>query len=309
MKTIATSLFLLLNGVILAQTSPILNQKLTDYFVYDPSRTGYSGGSLVFTHQQLSSGLNNAPVTDFLGAHTRLFFDRVGIGGSVYYQQAGITKNYRITLNGAYHLKLNDQFQLSFGLSPEFTRGELDFESIFVIDSDDQVINEFGNKSSFDISSGMSLHHTLFDLGIVANRLMSITQGSDSERLFSGMYSAYLQGKIPVRSELDLFEPMAFFNVFQDGTSQIDVGGFYQYEDILYAGLMYRTPSIAAFSLGYLIKSRLIIGYTFQTPLGNSEAIGNSHEVTIRFNFNKQYFDLIKGQRNTTTISPEKKGN
>ncbi|MFK7952719.1 MAG: type IX secretion system membrane protein PorP/SprF, partial [Ekhidna sp.] len=166
MKYTATLLlFLSFFGSIQAQTNPIFNQKMTDYFTYDPSRTGFSGGSLVFTHQQLSSGLESAPSTQFLGGHTRFFYDRVGVGGSIYYQQAGITKTYRITLNGAYHLQLNDQYKLSFGLAPEFSRGELNFENIFVIDSDDQVINNYGNQSDFDISSGISLHHALFDVG------------------------------------------------------------------------------------------------------------------------------------------------
>lgn len=295
-------------GYSFSQSSPIFNQKLTDYFTYDPSRTGFSGGSLVFTHQQLSGNLENSPSTSFLGAHTRFFYDQVGVGGSIYYQESGIVKTYRIAINGAYHMKLNDQLKLSFGLAPEMTRGELDFEKLFVLDSNDPVIENYGNETNFDLSSGVSVNHRLFDAGLVMNRMISLTQGVNSGRAFPGVYSAYLQGKIGIRSNKDLIEPMVFVNQHQDGTTQIDVGGFYTYENLVYAGAMYRTNSIISLSIGYAVKSRLIFGYAYQLPIGSSE-VNNAHEITLRWNFNKQYYDLQKPSRDQKTISPEKKSN
>ena len=307
---IFNALMLLVSLMAGAQTSPIFNQKMTDYFTYDPSRTGFSGGSAVFTHQQLSTGLQNAPQTDFFGAHTRLGFDQFGLGGSLYYQESGIIRTYRITASGAYHMKINDQYGLSFGLAPEITRGELNFQDLFVIDMNDPVILNYGNKTDFDVSSGIGLHHDRFDAGIVMNRMMSITQGLSSNRAFQGSYSVYVQGKVPVRSNFDVIEPMLFLNRFQDGTSQIDVGGFYNYENLLFLGAMYRTKSLVSMSLGYNVKNRVILGYSYQTPIGSSvSAIGSAHEITLRFNFNKQFYDQQQPKRDVQTISPAKKGN
>ena len=293
-----------------AQTAPIFNQKVTDYFTYDPSRTGYSGGSIVFTHQQLSTGFENAPQTNFLGGHTRVLFDQIGLGGSIYYQKAGIVNTYRIAFSGAYHMNLNEQMKLSFGLAPELTRGELDFQELFVLDMDDPLIQNYGNNAQFDVSSGISLHHTFFHAGLVMNRMISLTQGTGSNSPFPGSYSAYLQGKLAVRSNLDLIEPMLFYNRFQDRTSQLDVGGFYTYENLIFLGVMYRTKSQLSGSLGYNVKNRLILGYSYQTPIGDELAtINAAHEVSIRINLNKHYFELQGPRREQQTISPELKGN
>ncbi len=303
---LSLGLFLAYSGI--GQSIPIVNQKMTDYFTYDPSRTGLSGGSLVFSHQQLATGFENSPITNFLGGHTRILFDQIGLGGNLYYQESGIIRTYRIVASGAYHMRLNDDLKVSFGIAPEFTRGELNFQELFVLDMDDPVLQNYGTDSGFDVSSGVSLHHRIFDAGVVLNRMISVTQGSESTRAFPGVVSVYGQGKMTMRSELDLLEPMVFVNRYQDGTTQVDVGGFYTYENLIFAGLMYRTQSQLAMSLGYNVKSRLVLGYSYQTPISSSTPISSAHEITIRVNLNKQYFESQGLQRDADTISPELKG-
>lgn len=309
-KLIVAAMLLVVGQSSFGQSTPLFNQKLTDYFNYDPSRTGWSGGSAIFTHQRLSSAAPNAPITNYAGAHTRLWYDRLGVGGGLFLQQTGIFNTYRFGVNVAYHLKMNDQISLSFGLSPEFIRGELDLADVFVLDAGDPVIDNYANDMEFDVTTGVSIHHSLFDAGIVAHRLQALFAGEDDPRAFSGMMGVYAQGKMPVRYGKDLIEPMLFFNRLQDGSNQVDIGGFYTFEELVFFGAMYRTPSIASLNLGYYIKSKLILGYSFQTPLNsNRTVIGSSHEITVRFNFNKQYFESRDRGGDTDSISPAKKGN
>ncbi|MDA0194781.1 MAG: type IX secretion system membrane protein PorP/SprF [Bacteroidetes bacterium] len=95
----------------------------------------------------------------------------------------------------------------------------------------------------------------------------------------------------PIRNGKDLIEPRINYRKETDNKSRVSTALFYTYDDLIILGSSYLSGSIWGFSLGFNINYRYVIGYSIET--GTTNAIintGMSHEISIRFNFNKNYY-------------------
>ncbi|MCP4521297.1 MAG: type IX secretion system membrane protein PorP/SprF, partial [Cytophagales bacterium] len=60
-------------------------------------------------------------------------------------------------------------------------------------------------------------------------------------------------------------------------------------------------------SVGMQIAHRYVVGYTYQSSLGELTSLygANTHEITLRYNFNKQYYnreDFLLESKSIKTI-------
>lgn len=287
------TIFLGISCSVQGQLLPVFTQKLSDNFLYDPSVTGLSGGSVVLSHKRLWTELQGAPVTTFAAVHTRVKQDRLGIGGSIYYEEANILQNVHASLSTAYHLPLSSKFGLSFGLAGEAYQSRLNTEGKYIPDVTDPTIANFDDGLKADVAFGMNLHHDLYRVGVSVNRLSVATSTEKQETSLLSSYStAYVSGFLPVRSGLDRIEPTLVYRQQAGGESQLDAMLFYDYKQTLILGASYRTGGILGFSTGYNFENRFVLGFTYETLTGDfSSDTGGSYEIVCRFNFNKQYYE------------------
>ncbi len=294
MKTL--TLFCLFSFVYIsaqAQLLPIFTQKLSDNFLYDPSVTGLSGGSAVLSHKRLWSEVQGAPVTTFASAHTRLKQDRLGIGGSIYYEEANIFQNAHASLSAAYHLPLNEAMGLSFGLAGEAYQTRLNTNGKYIPDATDQLLTNFDDGIKADVSFGMNLHHSLFRVGASVNRLtVAFDSDKQTTSLLTSFATLYASSFLPVRDGLDRLEPSLVYRQQFGSEGQLDAMLFYDYKQTIIFGASYRTGGIVGLSTGYNFENRLVLGFTYEMLTGDfSNQVGASYEFVVRFNFNKQYYE------------------
>lgn len=292
-KVLIISVFLGMSYMVEAQLLPIFTQKLSDNFLYDPSVTGLSGGSAVLGHKRLWTELQGAPVTTFAAAHTRIKQDRLGIGGSVFYEEANILQNIHASLSGAYHLPINSKLGISFGLAGEAYQTRVNEGSKYIHDSNDPTIKNFDDGLKADVTFGANLHHDFYRIGFSVNRLSVATSSAKQETSLLNSYStAYASASLPLRSKLDRLEPAIVYRQQAGGEGQIDAMIFYDYDQRIILGTSYRTGGIIGFSTGYNFENRFIVGFTYETLTGDfSNETGAAYEIVCRFNFNKQYYE------------------
>ncbi|MFN7014483.1 MAG: PorP/SprF family type IX secretion system membrane protein, partial [Bacteroidia bacterium] len=107
--------------------------------IYNPAVAGNSNkihANLVARQQWM--GVENAPSTQFLNAHTWLEKIGGGVGLVILNDKLGFENSLTARLNYAYHLKLSEKATISAGLSAGFINKRLDGTKLIFEEAGDQ---------------------------------------------------------------------------------------------------------------------------------------------------------------------------
>lgn len=274
------------------QDIPLFSQKLTNSFIYNPSFAGLDFGSFTYSRRQNYSGVEGAPVNNFISLHTPFSNYRFGVGLNVFQEEVNILKNTYYSAAFAYHINFNKYSKLSFGLSGELNTlrvngADINFEEV----SQDVVLDNLraGKNNNADFSFGASYANQYVKLGLALNRLGTAWLKSDSTKLLSNFYSGFAQGTIRLRGDQDMLEPYVAYRKFSETNNSWDAGLFYTYNNKVTAGAAARKGGVFNFTLAYHLSKYLMIGYSREMLTGGVGGfVGASNEFTVRLDFNNQ---------------------
>lgn len=296
-----------------SQDVPLFTQKLTNSFLYNPAVAGNSVGSLTLSRRQFWSGVLDAPATNFFSVHTPFGRYKYGTGINFYQDQIGVTQNLYASAAFAYHIHMTDTRIFSMGISGEYDNQKLNPGRYDAVDVDDDLLTRGGSVSNIDFSFGLNYKSKYVTVGASANRLKSLVGVADSSNNFPAYYSGTLRFTLPVSNERDVLEPMVTFRGFAQGSSQIDAGLFYTYNDMITLGGSYRTggSGIINATLGVKVLKSVTIGYSRDMYMGDvSKAVGATNEFTLRFDFmNEAFYTRVKNAKviNTRALAVRRK--
>jgi type IX secretion system PorP/SprF family membrane protein len=304
LKKLLLALVVLCCGVaVKGQDVPLFTQKLTNSFLYNPSVAGNTFGSITLSHRKLWSGVQDAPVTNFLSFHTPIAKHRFGVGLNFYQDRIGVTENLFGSAAFGYHIKITDNSMLSFGVSAEYNNLKINLSKIDVNDPvDDLLTNKNGSESHIDFSFGTSFKAKYFTVGASVNRLNTLSGLQDSITNFPAFYTGFLLFRLPLANERDLLEPVINYRALIDGSSQIDAGLYYTFKEFATLGGSYRSGGAINLTGSVRINKSILLGYSRDIYSGDvSKGIGASNEFTIRFDFRDESYYTNK--RNSRAIS------
>lgn len=281
-----------------AQDAPLFTQKLTNSFLYNPSVAGNTFGSITLSHRKFWSGVQGSPSTTFFSAHTPFGQHRFGTGLNFYQDKVGITTAIYASAAFAYHIRINDNNMLSFGVSGEFNNMKLGGAD--VIHEGDPLLGA-DSRSAVDFSFGTSYKSKYFQLGAAANRLNALTGVIDTVTQFPAFYSGFFQLNLPFADEKLLFEPMVTVRSFAKSSPQIDAGAYLTGYNTVMIGGSYRTGGTINASAAFKWKN-VMVGYSRDIVTGDfRQGLGATNEISIRFDFNDQSYYMK--QRNARAIN------
>ena len=304
-----------------AQDIPLFSQKLTNSFIYNPSFAGLGFGSFTFSHRRNYSGVEGAPVNNFLSLHTPFAGSRFGIGANVFQEDVNILKNTYYSAAFAYHIAFNKYSKLSFGVSGEINNLRVNGADVnFDLAVEDVVLNSLlqsGKNSNADFSFGTSFINQYFKLGVALNRIGTAWLKSDSSNLLSNYYSGFFQGNVRLRGDQDLLEPYVAYRKFSESNNTWDAGLYYTVNGKIMVGAAARKGGVYNFTAAYHFSKNLMVGYSREMlTQGLGGFVGASNEFTIRLDFNNQaakvkfrddYKSSLSYRRKTLTTSAAKR--
>lgn len=293
-KVIVALLFTLVNWIsihsVAGQQLQLFQQKTTDDFLLNPGFVGLSGGSASFNYRRQWSGVEGTPQIFYANVHTVIKEDQFSVGVNAYSNRSNLIENMRVSLASAYILNLNSDFKLSFGLGVELVQDQLDESSSFIKDPDDPILANFNNNLQADLYSGVVLKHEYFDFGLSAGRMIA----SSSDGVLASYYSASLNGYYPLQYGRGIIEPRLLYLRYQDFEDIYNAALFYTLDDRYIVGLSYQSGTIVGSSVGLKLENRYVLAYSPSMKLGQSGFdLGVSHEITLRYNFNNQYYRTV----------------
>src|ERR1700721_1084795 len=175
--TLIPLIILLLGRVSNAQQLPIYSQYILNDFSMNPPVAGTQGYFNIKSDNRFQwIGITDAPRTYILTFDGPITPQHIGIGTYVFTDITGPTRRTGFTSSYSYHLKLNKDLNLSFGLSVGVLQFSMDGQAIALEQSNDQaMVNQLESAVLPDFAAGVYLYSSNFYLGFAAPQIIPMT--------------------------------------------------------------------------------------------------------------------------------------
>lgn len=280
----------LLSTESLAQQKVQFTQYMFNGLVINPAYAGADEAlSLTFIHRNQWAGVEGAPKTQTLSGHTLFKKKKVGLGLIFTNDKIGVHNNFNFLTNYAYHLQIDNDSYLSFGLQAGLHNRRSDYSSVFEGSGNDPGLNyALVSHTFFDFGAGLYFRSPRLHIGFSIPEIIpqQITLNDTLSTRFSEvnnfLYSRYL---ISLNDDVNL-EPSLLLKYINGVPLSYDMNMNFVYRNVLTTGLSYRRNESIDFLLKGQVTPQLQIGYSYDYPIGRISALFNaSHEVMIHYLF------------------------
>ena len=291
---IATALTMLLTcvvpGKIYGQQPVQYTQYMFNGLLINPAYAGAEGPlSLTFIQRSQWTGVEGAPSTETLSAHSLFKEKKMGLGVSVVNDRIGIHKNLNALANYAYHVRIDHDTYLSMGIRAGVHNRRSDYLSLIGdMNSDPHLQNPSISHTSFDFGAGVYFRSSNFHVGIsVPEILPQRLQVNDSLTIEMGNTNYFLFSKyrLSLSDVIDL-EPGTLIKYLPGLPFSFDVSMNVIFHEAITTGISYRKNESVDFLLKAQVTPQLQFGYAYDYPINKIARISNgSHEMMVSYFF------------------------
>ncbi len=282
---------LILVGTLQAQQLPLYSQYMMNRFLINPAITGNVDFiPLRLTARQQWVGIDNAPSTQAISAHTLLGNKKMGVGGYMFADRFGPETKIGIQANYAYILELNSiNSKLSFGLAFKAFQYKLDYTMMTAIDDDDPSLNNTAETAFVpDADFGVYLQGERYYAGISATQLIELPitiSGQDIEKNSMIRHYYILGGyKFQVSDKFEI-EPSTLLKGTEKTPFQADINVKGIYQQNYWLGVSYRTSNSIIAMIGLKYQG-FVFGYAFDYATSDIQNFqSGTHEIILGYNF------------------------
>ena len=278
--------------VLKAQQLPQITQYMENNYAINPAFAGmYDYYQLNTTVRNMWVGVPDAPKTTILSIYGKRS-ENIGIGGSVYSDQAAALSRIGGNVSYAYHAKLSDQIKISLSLSAGFLQYKIIKDQLSVQDPNDPLF--MGGdviRSLPDATFGTVVYANKWYAGISVPQLLANNVDHQDRNVMNSQDDTDGDGKLDrhyyivgaYKHEINPFwsvEPTLLFKS-SSTTNQFDVGLRGIWDDKLWLGTSYRSNGDISAIAGYTISDRYTIGYSVDML----NDLGMTHEFVLGIKF------------------------
>ena len=312
MRKLAFILFLFLIGnLTFGQQLPLFSQYLYNKFLINPAVAGSDGyTSVSLTAREQWVGYAGAPRTFSFSWQTRMLKKsfilkqtkvkravyrpksdgKVGFGGYIFSDKNGLIQRTGFQVAYAYHMWLQKNTQLSFGLAFTGYYYKIDETQINFEDPNEPWMNNNLRRGIFvpDLTFGAYLLNANYSLGFSADQLSEASAkiGGPAYKNFSMSRQYYLFGSYDFSlSSNTIIQPSFLLKMSEQIKPQADIGATYIYNQGFWVGLAYRTSGAMIANIGVKFQN-MFFGYAYDYTLQEIQSITyGTHEITVALKF------------------------
>lgn len=286
-----------------SQQLPIFSLYRDNGFVLNPSLAGAEKSAYITaTGRKQWTNIDKAPHTESLSFEAPFHDKDIGLGGFLMNDQTGPTSFTTAYVSYAYHLEFEkvDPFQfsdflrystISFGISASLSQYRLRSDELVLEEPNDQAIID-NRKSTFLPNAGLGINYQYknYYLGFSVPRIVELTsrfqdKGSTTTLQKVNHYYTTIGAKYSFIRTWEV-EPLIWFKAVPNAPLQADVNVRVIWEEILWAGIGYRTTRIGFADAGVILNDHWHIGYAVDFPVSPEYPnLGTSHEIVLRYRF------------------------
>jgi type IX secretion system PorP/SprF family membrane protein len=302
-------LFVSCSCFLTAQQLPDYTQYPSQLFALNPAYTGTKGTLDVrASYRRQWMGYEGAPETRFVGAHSRLFKGKLGLGGTLYQDFTGPSRRFNYAFSAAYHLRFPD-VEFCVGIGMNFDKYFLDSGVLNTHWEGDPAINigvvEFQKKKN--AMAGLLLYNDRFHFGLGVYNVLSskITFGGIGATVAYKQHYYFTTG-YNFHGHPDFVWENNIMALYVDGLPlTLNYNLRVHYREKFVFGTALRLRDAVALQAGMVVLNRCQIIYSYDIGYSRlRKAHNGSHELTIgyRLDYDKKKggyknFDSFQRQR------------
>lgn len=295
MKKLALiAILVFVKGLSMAQQLPQFSQYMFNQYAFNPAYAAVTPSWEATTNNRYQwSGITDAPRTFTLSAQGPLRRENMGLGGYLYTDNVGPTRRLGFQTSYAYHVRLTETINLSFGLSLGFNQWMLDADKVTTYHPGDFYFsNGLLKTTDLDGKFGLYLYHNDWYAGLsveqmLHNKITFLSTQISSESFMEDHF--YIHGGYTFHLDEDWdLDPSMLLKIGLPAPLKLDVNLRATYKKMFWFGAGFRTHDAATAMVGYCYKNQLRIGYSFDfttTDLRNYSS--GTHELMLGFVFAK----------------------
>lgn len=280
---------------IFAQQLPQYSQYMLNEMAINPAVTGKDNFSEVRSNsRQQWIGITDAPRTYMLSLQGPIKDKHMGIGMNIYTDIVGPTRRTGINFSYAYHLKLNEDLNLSMGLSAGIMQWGIDGNKIKLHDDgDQQLLTSYKTTPVPDLGAGVYFYKKdLFYVGLSLPQLykapINLYPDASSNSKLARQLNLNAAYKIVLNEEFTI-EPSFLLKYEKPAPAMLDIGARAIYKNEIWLGAVYRHHDAVSALIGYMYQDYLIIGYSYDfTTTKISKYSSGTHEILLGLRFTKK---------------------
>lgn len=294
-----TLLMCLMSHFLFSQSAVQFSQYFSNHLVLNPAYAGAEDAlSLTMAHRNQWSGVDGAPKTTTLTAHTLFKNQHTGLGVNFFIDQINIHKNVNFSGIYSYRIKTGKNSYLNFGLQAGLYYLNSDYTSLVGgTQIDDPGIGyENISESAFQFGTGMYFKNKTLEIGLSAPILYSTgIDHMDNETSFIGTSSHFFlfaRYRIDLSPDLQL-KPGFLLKSKPGWPLGYDLNVELGIREVLMVALSYRSLETISSIIQMKVLPQMKIGYSFDFPLSEAQSRNfNSHEIMINYLFKYKDYNV-----------------
>jgi type IX secretion system PorP/SprF family membrane protein len=291
-------LFLFCVGV-MAQQDPLYSQYIINPLLINPAYSGITtdlNASVMYRKQW--AGFEGSPVTMNANAHISLSNNRMGAGLIILQDQIGVDKTTEVTATYGYHLPINNDITLSFGLQGGMINYYSDYSDIKFNPAD----TKFANQSEWrpNIGTGLIVRSEKFMVGLSVPKLLKANNTIDQNS--TSLYNQHAYALAAYVFQLSYrikLKPWVLARTVKGAPASFDYGTSIKIDDSYSLGLFTRNFKTYGLLAQINLGDHIRFAYVFELP--TRESIGTqftTHELTLGVRLSVLNFHDLDAIRN-----------
>jgi type IX secretion system PorP/SprF family membrane protein len=275
----------------LAQQKVQFTQYMFNGLVINPAYAGADEKlSVTVVNRNQWVGIEGAPTTQTLTAHTLFKSKQFGLGMTLVNDQIGIHRNLNASISYAYHIHVGDQSWLSMGLQAGMKNFRSDYASLAMSGGNDPALfNMVTQRTFFDLATGIYYRSPRLHVGLSAPELIRQQfQANDtlSVRLNNINLFLFAKYRFTLNENFD-FEPSILIKYLKGVPLSFDINANMVYRRALTVGLSYRKNESVDFLFKAQLTAQLQMGYAYDYPVQTTTSLtsSGSHELMVQYLF------------------------
>jgi type IX secretion system PorP/SprF family membrane protein len=289
MKKYIFIIILVFTGItsVKAQYDPLYNQYVFNQMLINPAYTGaFDHASITLMSRAQWVGIEGAPITNSLTAHSSMFDNKGGVGLYVLNDQLGVNNTTEVFASFSYKIDFGNA-RLAMGLQGgmvqyKYKYGDLNME--FVNDPSFLPTEENFTKPNFGV--GMLYYSEYYYIGVSIPRILNVEVNDGIKQSTRYQKHYYISGGfvIPLSNAIKL-KPSTLVRIVENQVS-VDLNASVLINEFIWVGILVRDFKTLGLITELQISDALRIGYSFE--LAGSELRVNqfgTHEIMVGFDF------------------------
>ena len=279
-KTILLILFVVFAGQAFAQFEASYTQYMFNGLAINPAYAGSHNSldaSLITRFQ--SPGLEGAPSTQTISAHTGIRDKKIGLGLMVITDKIGVTRQTGYYASFAYKIKFAKS-TLSLGLQGGATSYRSDYSQLLIKQPGDPLVDGDVRETQPNIGAGIYYHSKMFYAGLSMPQML----GALSENIIQSQPIIFTTGVVLPLNDAFKLKPSVLVRTVEEQLVEIHCNMNLLIHEILWVGASYRVGSSVSGLLELQLTNQLRLGYAYDATLSElRQADSGSHEIMLNF--------------------------